>query len=43
VTALTAVGAVFVNASGGDITSLKSAYQRFGRSTGRMLPTDKLL
>jgi hypothetical protein len=43
VTALTAVGAVFVNASGGDITSLKAAYQRFGRSTGNMLPSDKLL
>lgn len=43
VTSLTAAGAVFVNASGGDITSLKAAYQRFGRSTGNMLPSDKLL
>jgi hypothetical protein len=41
VTAVTAVDAIFAGADGSDITSLDSAYQKFRRSTRRMLPTDR--
>lgn len=41
--ALIQAGAIFTNASGGNITALEAAYQAFRRSTRRMLPSDKLL
>lgn len=43
VTAVTAVGAIFVDSNGADLTALDKAYQAFRRSTKGMLPSDKLL
>lgn len=43
ITAVTAAGAIFCNSNGNDITQIDKAYQAFRKSTGNMLPSDKLL
>lgn len=39
--AITLAGAIFTDSNGVDLTSLKSAYERYRRTSRRMLPTDR--